>query len=91
MKLVNTNRFSLPGTNNRFIHLASIHYGVREFMCFQDKKTNKIYIEEITGGSLNFIEDDSLVYALHNFLEENKVLDISKPTIPDKDWLKKGR
>ena len=91
MRLISTNRYYLPGTANRFLHLATIQYGLREFMCFNDIQTQKTYIEEITGGHLSFIEDDSLAEALTNFLTEQKVLDINKPTIPDKQWLYNGK
>ena len=42
-------------------------------MCFLDTRTLKVYIEEITGGHLEFIDDDSLAQALAKFLEEKKV------------------
>ena len=83
MKLVNTDRFYLPNTKNRFLHLATIQESVREFMCFCDVSSYQVYIEEITGGHLSFIEDDSLAEALANFLREQKVLDINPP-LPNK-------
>jgi len=89
MRLIDTSRFFLKGTQNRFIHLATVHHGVREFMCFADKCTNKTYIEEITGGSLVFIEDDSLAQGIADFLTRKGVLEISKPTLPDDQWLKR--
>jgi hypothetical protein len=87
MKLISTNRYYLPNTNNRFLHLASIHYGVREFICFKDTFEEKMYIEEITGGHLQFIDDDALAEGLSDFLRDNGVLNIDKPTLPDKHWL----
>lgn len=91
MKLIDSNRFYLPGTHERFLHLASVHHGVREFMCFMDVRTQKVYIEEVTGGHLEFVEDDSLVSDIHCFLIETGVLDVGKPTLPDTDWLRKGK
>lgn len=88
MKLINSNRFFLEGTQNRFLHMATAHYGAREFMCFQDCVTGNTYIEEITGGTLERIEDDALAIALANFLEETGVLDVAKPTLPDDVWLR---
>jgi len=88
MKLVDSNRFYLPGTNNRYLHLATLHNGIREYMCFAEVGAQKIYIEEITGGSLQFIEDEALAGALHEFLREAGVLDINKPLLPDKVWQK---
>ena len=71
--LAQTNRFYLQGTNNRFVHMATIHYGVREFIFLMDILTSKTYIEEITGGSLIQIEDDELWQGLANFLEDKGV------------------
>lgn len=88
MKLVNSNRFYLAGTNKRFLHLATVHNGVREYMCFADRSTRRIYIEEITGGNLQFVDDDMLVHDISNFLKEKKILDISKPLFSDNEWLR---
>jgi hypothetical protein len=91
MKLLNTNRFVLKG-QTRFIHLASIEHGAREFMCFADNQTSKIYIEEVTGGGGPFfVEDDSLAQELNDFLVFNRVLDMSKPLLPDEGWLRGKR
>ena len=88
-KLINSNRFCLANTKNRFLHLGTVQYNLREFMCFADRKTAKIYIEEITGGSLEFIKDDKLAEALHQFCIDKKVLDMTKPLLPDTEWYKK--
>ena len=72
-RLINTDQFVLPRTHDRFVHLATISYGFREFMYFLDKNQGTTYVEEITGGSLNKIEDDSLWYALYKFLEEKHI------------------
>lgn len=87
---MNTNRFYLEGTNRRFLHLASVSAGVKEYMCFIDNLTQKTYIEEISGGHLEFIEDDFLAFELSKFLEEEGVLQINKPALPD-EWLKIGK
>jgi hypothetical protein len=89
MKLINTNRFYLnvPHEQNIWLHLATIHHNLREFMCFQDKTTQHIYIEEITGGTLSQIQDDSLFFELENYLQYNKILDINKPMLSDQEWL----
>lgn len=84
-KLVNTNRYELPGTNGRFIHLATINDGLREYMCFFDSQEQKCYIEETTHGKLEFIEDDNVAKDLSDFLFDKKVTDMKYglPT-PDK-------
>lgn len=91
MKLADSNRFYLNGTGERFLHLATVHEQLREYMCFMDLFTQKVYIEEITGGSLQFIEDESLAEELHAFLVDKGVLGVSRPTLPDDEWLTKGK
>ncbi len=86
-KLLNSNRYYLPNTDNRFLHLATVHHSVREYICFADTKTQNIYIEEITRGILQWISDDKLVESNSSFLTEKNGLDISKPLLEDKDWL----
>jgi len=39
-------------------------------MYFKDKLEHRVYIEEITGGHLERIEDDSLWNSLKEFLDE---------------------
>ena len=91
-KLINSNRFPLPGTNNRFLHLATVQDSIKEYICFVDTRTTQIYIEEITGGAGPFfIEDDSVVQDITNFLTEKGTLDISKPLIPDNIWYSKKK
>lgn len=68
--LKNSDRYLLPGTQGRFLHLATVHRNTQEYICLQDLKTKKTYIEEVTlTGSLEFIEDDSLVRDIARFLE----------------------
>lgn len=71
--LLDPKQFSLPGTNNRFYHLATILYGVREFMFMMDMVDTTTYIEEITGGNLSKIEDDELWQALAEFIQEKSI------------------
>jgi len=91
MILKDSNRYYLQGTNQRFMHLATLHHGLREYMCFTDKETNKVYIDEITGGSLAFIQDDKLAQALTDYLTYLGILDINKPTVIDNEWLRKPK
>ena len=72
-KILNKNRYPLPGTNGRFVHLASIQYSLREFIYFLDTQTRKTFIEEITGGSMEAIDDDNLWNDLAMTLKEAKV------------------
>jgi hypothetical protein len=88
MKFLNKNKFPLNNTNGRYFHLATIEHGVREFMCFVDRSTGKIFIEEITGGHLDFIEDDQLANALSEFCTMHGILNANQPFIPDEQWHK---
>ncbi len=89
-KLINSNRFYLPGTNSRFLHIATVQRSIKEYLCFADTTTSKIYIEEITGGAGPFfIEDEKEAEAIHNFLTEKGILNMTKPLIPDNKWFVK--
>jgi hypothetical protein len=86
-QLKDTNIFLLPG-NSHMIHIATIAYGLREFVAMLDKNTQRFYIEEVVLHSVDFtqdvwanfkfIDDDSLAFDLAKFCEEKKVLDMKK-------------
>lgn len=92
MKLINTERFYLetPQDPKTWLHLASIHHNIREFMCFANTRSGQVYIEEITGGHLELIEDDVLFQELHGFLCMHGVLDMTRPLFSDFKWLRGG-
>lgn len=73
MKLIDTNTFPLQGTQGRCLHLATIHHGIREFMHYVDLLERKFYLEEITGGTIQTIKDNSLFEELDNFLKEHGI------------------
>lgn len=75
--ILNRKQFALPGTNGRFKHLATITYGVREFMAFLDMDTVNTYVEEITGGHLEEVKDEELWQDLVRFLQTNQVLSLT--------------
>jgi hypothetical protein len=85
MKLTDTSRYWMPG-QKRFLHLATVHDSIREFVAMFDTQEKNMYTEELTGGHLSRIEDDSLAQELNDFLVFNKVLLMDRPMIPDKDW-----
>ena len=91
MKLMDSNRFWLPGTDKKYIHLASVSHGVHEYLCFANAETNQVYIEEVTGGHLEFIEDDALAEEIQQFLIHHKVLLMARPLLSDDDWLRRGK
>jgi len=68
-RFTDTNIYPLPGTNGLYMHLASISSGLREFLYFKNTKTNQTWIEEITSGSLQRIEEETLWSDLYAFLE----------------------
>jgi hypothetical protein len=76
MKLINTNRFAMPGTNGRFVHIATVQDSTHEYICFWDKAVRKLYIEEITGGTLTYIDDDNLVKEISTFLFEKNITNL---------------
>lgn len=63
----------------RFDHRATLGWGTREFMVFCDNLTNKLYIEEITGGHLVVINDDSLFEAIHRYATQQGFCDMMAP------------
>jgi len=90
MKIVDSNRYFLKVglAPARWLHLATIHYNTREFICFIDIDDTTTYVEEVIGGGLHFIEDEGMAQALHNFLVYSKILDMRKPLLPDDVWYK---
>ena len=73
--LVDSNLYDLPNCKGRFVHLASVNDGLKEYVAFVDRITSRCYIEDITGGTLVFIEDDNVAEDLAAFLSEKKLLD----------------
>lgn len=84
-KLKDTELFVMPG-NPHMLHLGTIEYGFREFICMVDRNTTKTYIEEVslqtadnTGNvwcNLKFIEDDDLAFDLAMFCQDKGVTDM---------------
>lgn len=83
----NTNYFPLPG-NPHMIHIATIGYGLREFVAMLDRTTQKFYIEEVVLESkdfqkdvfanFKFIDEDALAEDLAKFCEDKKLLDMKR-------------
>ena len=88
MKIINSNIFALRGTNKRFIHLATIQDGFREYTHFYDSWTGQAYIEELTGGRLFFIKDDDKWIELDQFLADNGVHHCQRVSMTDDIWRK---
>ena len=70
----------LPGPDpNRAIHIiARVTTGLRDFIAMQDlKNPMDIWIEESTGGTIQYIEDDELWNDLAAFLKDKGILTIN--------------
>ncbi len=76
MKITDSNRYFLPNTNGRFVHLATVQNSIKEYICFFDLQDRRCYIEDITTGNLEFIQDDELAKELSEFLFDNHITDI---------------
>lgn len=86
-KVKETNLFLLPG-NPHMLHVATITYGLREFIFMLDHTTQKMYIEEVVlestdfekdvWANMKFIEDDNLAFDLAKFAEDEKITDMKK-------------
>lgn len=87
--LKNSDYFLLPG-NEQMLHLATIGYGMREFILMYYREAAKLYIEEVVletkdfdkdvWANFKFIEDDSLANDLAEFAEERGLRDMKKIT-----------
>jgi hypothetical protein len=84
-KLIDTNRFyiAVAGHPERFIHLFSIMYGLKEFIGMLDRATAKIYINDITSGNPEEIEDEKLFMDLMKFCAEKKLITIQAGLPPE--------
>ena len=68
-KVVDRFVYSLKGAPT-FLHLCSIRSGVREFVLLQDRRTGLVYLNEITTGHLEAVEENSLFEDLGSILAE---------------------
>ncbi len=88
-KLKDTDIFKIPG-NPHLLHLASVEYGLREFIVMLHRSTNQVYIEEVVletkdlardvWANLKFIEDDSLAEDLAAFAQSTGIIDMKRVT-----------
>lgn len=87
--LKNTDLFLLPG-NPHMLHIATINYGLREFILMLHRPASKMYIEEVVleskdfskdvWANMKFIEDDSLANDLAEYCNEQGLRDMGKIT-----------
>lgn len=86
-KVKDSNLFLIPG-NPHILHIATISYGLREFIFMLDYTTQKMYIEEVVlettdfeedvWANMKFIDDDNLAFDLAKFAEEQKLTDMKR-------------
>lgn len=89
-KVKDSNLFLVPG-NPHMLHLATIGYGLREFIvmsCIQGPQSGRCYIEEVVleskdfdkdvWANCKFIQDDNLAFDLAKFVEEQGLTDMKK-------------
>jgi len=84
-KIKDSNLFPVPG-NTHMIHLATISYGLREFIVMWFVARNTTYIEEIVLESKDwskdvfanckFIKDDNLASDLAAFAKDRGILNL---------------
>lgn len=63
----------------RWEHRVTIGYRAREFMVFLDQMAQALYIEEISGGHLERVEDESLFESLLTFAREKGFCEMAMP------------
>lgn len=82
-QLKNSNKFvMLPQPR---LHIATVQYGTRTFICFEDKVNGNTYIEEDCGGSdTQFVKDHTLHFALAMFIKDCGLL--GEPSLSDRQW-----
>lgn len=73
LRILSSKQFPLPNTKERFIHLATITDGIREFIFFKDKIAMTTYIEEITGGNLSQVKEEELWTELTELIKLNNL------------------
>ena len=85
-----SNIFRIPN-NQHLLHLATISYGLREFIvmvCIEGVHSGKCYIEEVVlntvdyskdvFANLKFIDDDNLAFDLAMFAQDKGLTDVKK-------------
>jgi len=100
-KIINERRFPLKvhsiNDNNdlleyhRWEHRVTIGRRGKRYMVFLDNLENTIYIEEITSGSLEQIDDDPLLESLSRFAASKGFLAILPPLPKPREYNQKGQ
>ena len=101
-KVKDSNLFLIP-QNPHMLHVATISYGLREFIVMLDHTTQQMYIEEVVlettdfskdvWANMKFIDDDELAFDLAKFAEDQKLIDMKQimnylHELKDRTWKK---
>ena len=75
-KLLDTKKFFLQvnGAERRFLHMATVGSGLREYILLMDTVTKKVYLNDITGGRLEEIESDDEFKEIYAFLYDKGIV-----------------
>jgi hypothetical protein len=65
----------------RFEHRVTLGYNAREFILIVDNLRQKIYLEEVIGGHLEVIDDDSLWESLYKYATEQGYCNMMMPLL----------
>ena len=71
-------QLTIGNSSVKWLHLATIHHSVREYMCFLEVASNNCYVEEVTGGQLRRIDDEELANDLAKFCDEYGLTSITR-------------
>jgi len=77
LKVKDLNKDLLPYW--RFEHRVTVGRSFKKYMVFVDSLEAKIYIEEITDGNLNLVEDEQTWHAVFNFVKEKGYCNMMVP------------
>ena len=81
IRVLNSDVYVLKGTDDRFFHLATLTRGLHEYMVFFDDRDKKVFVEKITGGHLEYVDDESLWEELATFAQNKGLTDIARTYI----------
>ena len=76
LKLLSSNRYPLPGTDEKYWHIATVVDNLNEYICFMNRETNQVFIEEITASQLEYIDNDELVTEIKALLDKYSLLTV---------------
>ena len=75
-KLLDRTQYFLQvkGAERRFLHMATVVSGLREYVLLMDTVTKMVYLNDITGGRLAEIENDDEFKEVYAFLYDKGIV-----------------